>query len=185
MKNSAVDYMLWAVLGFIVLLSLFVTFVEPALDLPSMKDENLPDFSFEDVQMTQFDNGVQQWFISAKKADVISKKDLVLFSETSGNIFSVNGDEIIFDASTINYLIQDKQMNFEVASLNFLIGEKQFELFSNHLNWDYDRNQFLGSNGVKIKNEDVEILGDRFMADLPIEKLNVSTKVRARLKVNK
>lgn len=148
-----------------------------------MKDENLPDFTFEGVHLTQFDNGVEKWTISAKRADVTTKTDLLKLQETTGNIYSSNGNKIMFDAVTLNYFIGEKRMEFHVASFNFFIGNKKFDMFSQVLDWDYVQNQFVGHSGVVLKHDNVVILGETFVADLPIKKLTVATKAHARLKV--
>lgn len=125
MENNGVLYFLLGTFAFIISLSLFVSFVKPTLDLPKVRTEKVPDFRFEGVKLTHFEDGKAMWEISAKQADVSNEDQMVVLKQTSGNIYAGNDNSIAFDSTRIYYYLDKHVMQFKKANARFLIDQKQ------------------------------------------------------------
>jgi len=178
-------YFLGGTLVFIVLLSLFVTFVQPTLDLPMVRNGKFPDFRFEGVRLTHFDDGKILWEINANQADVNNDDKVVVLKQSTGNIYSGHdqSNSIGFHAVKVNYFLEKRIMRFERATTNFVIGDKAYSLFALSLDWDAEYSRFSGKRGIVLKSNSIEVAGDSFLADLPIRQMKIVSNVKAELKV--
>lgn len=160
-----------------VLFLLFVTFYTPKLKPYTIKGD-IPDFQFQDVTISQVEEGVLKWEIQADEAEIYNGKALLKMKMVSGNIYQ-NVDPIIrFIANSSSFDISKNEMMFTRVHVDFLTKPK-FYLKSEELFFNANQHIFTGKRHNKLSNAFLELVGENLYLDLLKQQLKMTDHAKA------
>jgi len=160
-----------------VLFLLFVTFYTPKLKSYSIKPD-IPDFQFQDVTISQVEEGVLKWEIQADEAEIYNGKALLKMKMVSGNIYQNIEPIIRFIANASSYDISKNEMIFTRVHVDFLSSPK-FYLKSEELFFNANRHILIGRRHNKLSNSFLELVGENLYLDLFKQQLKMTDHAKA------
>ena len=158
---------------------IFVGFYKPTLDLGKYSLEHLPDFSFEDVEISQLVDGELKWQLQSSYAEIMKKDNYATLKDSHGKIYDNKKEIIRFDSMSAKVSLKDSTMSLDYAKAQFLMYDDRVELYADILIWNPKRKQFVGHNNIILKSALAVLYGDYFYVDVPFKLLKVNKNSRA------
>jgi len=160
-KHNKIILVSFIVLGFF----LFVLTFEPTLNLAPEKEEGLPDFSFEDVDITEIEDGVMLWNVQAKKASIYENDNTIRLQESEGDVFENARKTVHFKAPLGRFSIDDESLYLIDAETVVFFPENTMNVNAHELTWNLKTNDMIGEGIVLVESNVISISGDRINVD--------------------
>lgn len=164
-------------------LTLFTVIYQPKLSTPPVKEEGLPDFSFEDVIVSHIYDGDLIWELESDSAAIHKKDNVVRMYDAKGDIFEGAKPAVHFRSPLAKIYMHESDMELMDADAEFFLETKKVVLFSKVLNWYAEVKQFVGREYVKVKTNDIVLVGEAFHVDIPVKRMRVAQNAKASIKV--
>lgn len=164
-------------------LTLFTVVYQPTLIAPPIKEEGLPDFSFEHVVVSHIYDGDLIWELESDSADIRKDDNVVRMYEAKGEIYEDAKPAVHFQAPIAKIYMHESDMELSDANAQFFLETKRVELFSKVLNWYAEVKQFVGHEYVSVKTDDIELVGEAFHVDIPVKRMKVAQNAKAKIEV--
>lgn len=164
-------------------LTLFSVIYQPKLSSPPLKEEGLPDFSFEDVIVSHIYDGDLVWELESDSADIRKEDNVVHMYDAKGEIYEGEKPAVNFEAPLAKIYMHESDMEMQDAHAEFFLETKRVTLFSNVLNWYAEVKQFVGRDYVKVKTDGIELVGEAFHVDIPVKRMKVAQNAKASIEV--
>jgi LPS export ABC transporter protein LptC len=169
------------VLAFLIVFGflLFVSLYNPKLELGQYNSDHLPDFSFEDVEISQLVDGKLKWQLHSEYAEIMKKDNYAKLNDADGKIFDKGEEVIKFKSKYATVSLEDSTMDLDRANAQFFMNGDVVDLSANTLTWDPKTKQFVGHDNIKLKSKLATLYGDYFYVNVPFKILKVNTNSRA------
>lgn len=164
-------------------LTLFTVVYQPKLSSPPKKQTGLPDFSFEDVIVSHIYDGDLIWEVESNSAAIFKEDNVVHMFEAKGDIYENAKPAVHFNAPVAKIFMHESDMELSDANAEFYLETKKVNLFSKVLNWYAEVKQFVGREYVKVKTDDIVLVGQSFHVDIPVKRMKVSGKAKASIEI--
>ncbi len=175
LKNAVYLCSLLSVLAFL----FFVNFYRPKLNLGTYNSDHLPDFSFEDVEISQLVDGKLKWQLRSEYAEIMKKDDHAKLKTATGKIYDDGKEVINFKSGFATVHLQNSKMSLNKATAQFLMNDDNIELSAETLTWDPKKKQFIGHDNIRLKSKLATLYGDYFYVNVPFKILKVNSNSRA------
>lgn len=160
---------------------LFVNYYKPKIDLGSYNSDHLPDFSFEEVLISQLVDGEMKWQLQADYAEIVKGNDQAKLSNSTGVIYSDGEDIIQFRSKEAEVELHSSSMRLNQAHADFKISDDVVALSADNILWNPDEKQFIGTNNIVLRSDLATVYGDYFYVNVPFKILKVSKNSRAKV----
>jgi hypothetical protein len=164
-------------------LTIFTVIYRPKLSMPPTKEAGLPDFSFEDVIVSHIYDGDLVWEVESDSAAIYKENNVVNMYDAQGDIYENDKPAVRFQAPVARIFMHESDMELSDATAEFYLETKKVTLFSKVLNWYAEVKQFVGREYVKVETEDIELVGEAFHVDIPVQRMKVAQNAKASIEV--
>ena len=153
-------------LAFIIVLFLgFVITFEPEIPRIPEKEEGLPNFSFEQVLITEINDGDILWQINAEKASIFEETQEIDLRESSGDVFEDNQKIVSFQSPFALYSIGESIMTWKDAVSMLYFESKQVHVNAKQIKWNVAEQIMLGNHVELRDSNNLFVSGQRFSID--------------------
>ena len=155
---------------------IFISLYEPPKTF-SEKDQSLPDFTFENVTISELENGDLKWEISAESASIYKDNTTLHMSNVSGNFLNKNSP-IIF-SSEEGDLAYNNPTSFVLynSSVTLNLKENLFNFKSHTLHISAE--SLFGDKGNTITSQGLILSSNKLKLNLSEKKLYIYENARA------
>ncbi|RAP34136.1 LPS export ABC transporter periplasmic protein LptC [Candidatus Marinamargulisbacteria bacterium SCGC AG-410-N11] len=178
MKKSII--VLICLLGLII----FVILKKPIEQYSSNNQENIPDYSFDNIVLTQFNDQNMEITISSKKADIFKEKEMIFLDDVSGNIKILEKKVLTFIAKTSQCSLNHSNLILNKSELTYFKTTHPLKFNSNYLNWNLNEKSFIGKSNILITQNNIKILGDYFEFNMKKNKLLIKKGAEIHVEIN-
>lgn len=171
----------WVPLGVMILilgLTLF-SFLKPDVVWVTPGSPNRPDFEFKDVQITQYLMAKEKFDIHADRGTVDRDSDAVELTNMKGRFYSTQGHSIDVRSPAASLSINGNHLAIKNAEISLSIGQIPARIVTQELRWNTERSQIRCRGGVSVNLPTYAIVGDEFLAVLPIDRYKIFRNAKA------
>ena len=173
---TAIDSSTWiaySILFVLVALVFYVSNYEPNINLPEVVTEDRPDFSFEDVIVSQIDNGELIWEIHSNYAEINKSDKKVRLRKVQGKIFDNDKRIVTFNSPTAELGTDDSGMVLNNPKAIVYLPTQQLNIRTKNLVFNSTSRVFEGVGGVEVTTTYMRITGKRLMVDTQTKKIRI------------
>jgi LPS export ABC transporter protein LptC len=180
-KNQVGRYLV----GFLLVVGLgsllYFSLIEPKIPGFVSKPVDRADIEFDHVKISQLDNGKVVWVIRADSADMYKDKQRTVLEGITGMYYEGLEKNVDLKAPKAEINTENSNMVFEDAVAFYYLKNRVVKLKSGQLIWINDAMQFKGSGNVELYSEGIVLKGDYFLADIPIESIQIKNNGKAQI----
>jgi LPS export ABC transporter protein LptC len=168
---------------YIIVIVAFISLVifslrEPEFYFPKKKGPQ-PDFAFENVMISQIENGHIMMEINAKYAEINKMNNEALLKKLDGTFFQKDNPTLTLSAPVATLNIDSSDMELSNATANFLLENKNIQLKASTLLWKSKPQLFIGKENIQIKTGYMKISGEYFKVNIPVRKMILAENCKA------
>lgn len=143
----------------------FVLTFEPEIPEIPEKEQGLPDFSFENVLITEINDGDILWQINAEQASIFEENQKIDLRHSSGDVFEEGEKIVSFQSPFALYSIHDSVMTWRDAISVLFFDTKQVHINAKYVNWNV-LHRYMEGNQVELRDSNnLFVSGQRFSID--------------------
>jgi LPS export ABC transporter protein LptC len=177
-KHNKMVLLSFSVLIFLI----FVVTFEPNLNLAPPKEEGLPDFSFEDVLITEIDEGVVTWQVHASKASLFDSDNHIKLEQSVGDVFEGERKIVSFKSPLGTYSLESALLHLEEAESDVYFENRDVNVNAGTMEWDFNRREMSGEGIVLVESEFMSLAGEALSVDYETNTIKLFGNVNAMIR---
>ena len=157
----------------------FAALFDPAVRFQSRNDIPQPDFLFENVVISNLENGSPTWKLKAKSATIDKGSGETVLHFLSGEFFQREKPVVSLDAPKASIRLDNSDMSLFQAKAKYSVGTQWVELRAENLIWYSGVQEFLATGNVWVKSGLLELQGQQFQVRFPVRTMRMADHARA------
>jgi len=167
----------WVVLLFITVIIIF-SLKRP--DVPLIpKKEKKPDFTFENVKISQLDQGKVKWVLYANDAEIDKDKGITRLKTVKGTLFNNLQKNLVFTSPTATLSSVNGVIRLAKTQATVYGSGMPVTMSCNAMVWNSKKHRLIGKGDIRIHTDTISITGRMFQADIPVTKIKIYNEATA------
>jgi hypothetical protein len=157
--------------GVFALIFYVVFFVDIDLTQWAPKEDDVPDFKFENVIISHVNNGVVEMELNASSATIYRDSNKVHLKTAKGVFYFGAGDFFLLDSPSADYDMLTQAMQLEDASMAYLNQGTPLWVYSKWLQWNPEGQEIISETDSDLYFRDMKIKTRYLKLDLAENKM--------------
>lgn len=175
-KNANFVLVIGAITGL-----LLVSLIEPTLNIPPEKKEKQPDFSFENITLSEMENEKTNWELNAEEAKIYKDENQTQLARVTGQFFE-GGRSMLDFASPEGYIdTQTSDMVFTEATATINFQNTPIIVEAERLSYSAATAVFYGKGNTSVKTDGITLTGKEFEIIVEEKKFRIKDSSEANI----